>query len=411
MTRILAILAALLMVTAPAAAQGTVAPVPQQVFFTAAGAPCASCLLYTYAAGTTTPLATYSVQALTPGLENTNPIVLNTAGRNPNGGIYLSAASYKFVLKTAGGLSTIYTQDNVGAVPTTNVSLDVTGIAGEALSAGDVVYLSTSDGHWFKADADAAASSTTAKFVGMVQSAIASGDSGSIRILGRVTGLTALSVGSTYYASGTAGALTSSAPANARVIGVADSTTTILIDPNPGSTFETLTVTNTATMGGTLGVTGVQTNAADLAFSADKVIRRSTSDASDNGSVTVAGGGASGVSRGGHTFWFGNENSGSIINKIGNVAGAKFQVNGNNDAAVWLATNESDGATTFITAGGTVSTMKATGAFNLAPRASAPASAASGDLYVDSTPNPDELCFYDGAAWQGISSGVDANCN
>jgi hypothetical protein len=46
----------------------------------------------------------------------------------------------------------------------------------------------------------------------------------------------------------------------------------------------------------------------------------------------------------------------------------------------------------------------------LEPRASAPTSASSGDMYVDSTPAADELCFYDGAAWQGISSGTDANC-
>ncbi len=46
----------------------------------------------------------------------------------------------------------------------------------------------------------------------------------------------------------------------------------------------------------------------------------------------------------------------------------------------------------------------------LQPRATAPAAASSGDLYVDSTPTPDELCFYDGSAWQGISSGTDSNC-
>lgn len=46
----------------------------------------------------------------------------------------------------------------------------------------------------------------------------------------------------------------------------------------------------------------------------------------------------------------------------------------------------------------------------LEPRATAPTGASSGDLYVDSTPASDELCFYDGNAWQGISSGIDANC-
>ncbi|MBN2142902.1 hypothetical protein JW711_06255, partial [Candidatus Woesearchaeota archaeon] len=46
----------------------------------------------------------------------------------------------------------------------------------------------------------------------------------------------------------------------------------------------------------------------------------------------------------------------------------------------------------------------------LEPRADAPADPASGDIYVDSTPDPDELCFYDGTSWQGLSSGTDGNC-
>lgn len=50
------------------------------------------------------------------------------------------------------------------------------------------------------------------------------------------------------------------------------------------------------------------------------------------------------------------------------------------------------------------------GVLKLTPAASPPGSPASGDIYTDSTASPDELCFYDGAAWQGISSGTDANC-
>lgn len=46
----------------------------------------------------------------------------------------------------------------------------------------------------------------------------------------------------------------------------------------------------------------------------------------------------------------------------------------------------------------------------LAPRATAPSSPGSGDIYVDSTPSRDELCFYDGSSWQAIASGTDANC-
>lgn len=42
-------------------------------------------------------------------------------------------------------------------------------------------------------------------------------------------------------------------------------------------------------------------------------------------------------------------------------------------------------------------------------RTAAPASPVAGDMYCDSTAN--ELCFYDGSAWQGISTGTDGNCS
>ena len=51
-----------------------------------------------------------------------------------------------------------------------------------------------------------------------------------------------------------------------------------------------------------------------------------------------------------------------------------------------------------------------TDTMRIEPRATAPSSPAAGDIYVDSTPAADELCFYDGTAWQGISSGTDSNC-
>lgn len=105
----------------------TVAPVPMPTYHTATGAVCAKCTLETYAAGTSTPLATYQNSTLvTP---HTNPIVLNSAGR-PTAPIYLSATSYKFILKSALG-STIWTADNVASVPA-----NITGVS----SSGDIEF-------------------------------------------------------------------------------------------------------------------------------------------------------------------------------------------------------------------------------------------------------------------------------
>lgn len=68
--------------------------------------------LYTYQAGTTTPLAAYtSSNGVTP---HSNPIVLDAAGRVPGGEIWLDYAKlYKFVVKTSTDVL-IATYDNIG---------------------------------------------------------------------------------------------------------------------------------------------------------------------------------------------------------------------------------------------------------------------------------------------------------
>lgn len=56
----------------------SLSPSAKQQFLTNAGAPAAGYSLYTYATGTTTPLATYTDKA--GSVVNTNPIVLDARG-------------------------------------------------------------------------------------------------------------------------------------------------------------------------------------------------------------------------------------------------------------------------------------------------------------------------------------------
>ena len=68
-------------------------------FFDNNGSPLSGGLLYTYAAGTTTPATTYTSLAGTTA--NTNPIVLDAAGR-VQGAIWLTTGNaYKFILQTS----------------------------------------------------------------------------------------------------------------------------------------------------------------------------------------------------------------------------------------------------------------------------------------------------------------------
>jgi hypothetical protein len=82
-------------------------PQGKQQYFTAGGIPLVGGKVYTYAAGTTTPLATYTTAAAsTP---NANPVILDSRGE---ASIFFSAANYKIVVKDSLD-STIWTQDNL----------------------------------------------------------------------------------------------------------------------------------------------------------------------------------------------------------------------------------------------------------------------------------------------------------
>lgn len=93
-----------------------------QQFFSDSGVPLSGGKLYAYAAGTTTPQATYTdVSGVVP---HTNPIVLDSAGRVPTGEVWLTfGQTYKFVLKTSTEVL-IATWDNISGInDTTGVSI------------------------------------------------------------------------------------------------------------------------------------------------------------------------------------------------------------------------------------------------------------------------------------------------
>ena len=106
-------------------------------FFTSTGAVLTGGKLYTYAAGTTTPAATYtSSNGLTAW---TNPVVLDAAGRVPGSGeIWLTdGIIYKFVLKDSNDVL-IATYDNITGINSNSVSYTnsqeiVTATAGQTV--------------------------------------------------------------------------------------------------------------------------------------------------------------------------------------------------------------------------------------------------------------------------------------
>ena len=102
-------------------------------FFDSNGDPLAGGLLYTYNAGTTTPVSTYTSRS---GVAfNTNPIVLNSAGRTP-AEIWLDGGSlYKFVLKNSTFVQ-IGSYDNIPAVNDPTTTNNLITVAGTNALAG-----------------------------------------------------------------------------------------------------------------------------------------------------------------------------------------------------------------------------------------------------------------------------------
>jgi hypothetical protein len=82
-------------------------------FFTNSGVILSGGKLYSYAAGTTTPQATFTSSS--GNTNHTNPIILDSAGRVPGGEVWLSSSPYKFVLNTATDVL-IATYDNISGV-------------------------------------------------------------------------------------------------------------------------------------------------------------------------------------------------------------------------------------------------------------------------------------------------------
>lgn len=218
----------------------TLSPCPKLQFFDDEGVIVAGGLLYTYAAGTSDKLATYTdVGGLVP---HANPIELDSAGRVPSG-LFLLPASYKFILSPAGDTDPptdqFWSQDNIGATPSTTIDQDVAVTVGENIVTPEVLYGSDGSGaltagRWYKASSDNTYSSTTPLIAFAVADALAGGAS-TARTGGRMTGFLGLTVGASYYVGSTAGTITTTPAANSRYVGWADSTTSLIVSPNPSA--------------------------------------------------------------------------------------------------------------------------------------------------------------------------------
>jgi len=96
-------------------------------FSDANGAPLTGGLIYSYLSGTTTPVTTYTSRD--GATNNTNPIVLDAAGRTPNEIWLDGGVLYKFILKTSAFVQ-IGSYDNIPAINDTTTFSNLITVAG-----------------------------------------------------------------------------------------------------------------------------------------------------------------------------------------------------------------------------------------------------------------------------------------
>jgi hypothetical protein len=240
-------------------------PSPYKTVVDANGAPIAGALVWTYLAGTSTPQPTYTDATLQTA--NTNPIVADSAGRFV--AFLAPGSSYKYVFETAAVPpvhgSLIRTVDLVSAIPSSAGNVDITGLAGEALAFGNAVYLSDGSdsrpaGRWYRADCTNAALSATPSTVGIALAPIAQGFTGTVRTAGTVTGVSVVA-GAPYWVGTPPGTLTATKPAPpnfVRQLGVADSTTSLILSGLTAAPQVSTVITDATTGTGiwTLAITG-----------------------------------------------------------------------------------------------------------------------------------------------------------
>ncbi|MEW6126726.1 MAG: hypothetical protein AB1757_06785 [Acidobacteriota bacterium] len=168
----------------------------------------------------------------------------------------------------------VLTVVNGGAV--SHDKLIVAGTAGETVAAGNLVYFDDTDNEWKKCDADTAATVENV-ILGIAQGAGVDGGaiSGGVLLFGLDENQSGLTAGAPYYASNTAGEISSSAGTKEVTVGFAKSTTSLYFYPRFD---QQLTEDQQDALAGTSGTPSglnkyVTANDVSASAAADKIVR------------------------------------------------------------------------------------------------------------------------------------------
>jgi hypothetical protein len=247
-------------------------------------------------------------------------------------------------------VNTVITSSTIAGTVLSPNGFATTLVAGESLSARDVVYVEPAltggtAGRVYKMDADVLVKSTQAFFAGFALASASAAANVNVQLSGIVSGFSGLTAGTLYYASSTAGSITATKPLHPIPVGMAISTTQLLI--NTGIKREEEQTENVGAvygyaMGGYSG--GYSATTDRITFSTSVTAASTVSNLSQGrqGPTGVSDGAVYGYAMGGHngstqvattdriTF----STSVTAASTVSNLSEARYGVAGVSDGAV-----------------------------------------------------------------------------
>jgi len=208
------------------------------------GDPLPNAILEFFEAGTSTPLNVYADVDGNTSLGAT--VTANGSGLFAE--LFMLPQAYDINLYDENNVLVWSAVDWFPPQAASSANVDLTGTAGENLTAGDLAYLSDGSnsknaGQWYKADADLVYACVTPQ-LGFAAANINTGDSGLFRTAGKVTGLSGLTPGAVYYVSNTAAGISATPGTFSRAVGQAESTTVLVAQTNPPVELDLNSVVN-----------------------------------------------------------------------------------------------------------------------------------------------------------------------
>jgi hypothetical protein len=133
----------------------------------------------------------------------------------------LSSSNANQLVNFSAGTKTVVSTVPAQFVQNARSCKDMILTAGETIAVNDLIFIDQNDGKAYEAQANVIAEGVNSIVTGFAMEAATANNSLRVRVMGKVTGFTDLTVGRLQYMSDTAGAITETAPNNVIAVGIA----------------------------------------------------------------------------------------------------------------------------------------------------------------------------------------------